>query len=100
MMRVKSTARLFTPVTVACCIPGLFYDNKDFFFSIQSTDTQIILENNLQLFMTFTSKMSKAVKHNLRSGPPCNAEVEMKELTIRALLIQIMWVFRVICGRK
>lgn len=26
--------------------------------------------------------MSKAVKHNLSSGPPCNPKVEMKQLTI------------------
>lgn len=32
--------------------------------------------------MTFTSKMSKAVKHNLSSEPPCNPKVEMKELTV------------------
>lgn len=32
--------------------------------------------------MFFTSKMSKAVKHNLSSEPPCNPEVERKELTI------------------
>jgi len=32
--------------------------------------------------MIFTSKMSKAVKHNLSSEPPCNPEVKMKELTI------------------
>lgn len=32
--------------------------------------------------MIFTSKMSKAVKHNLSSEPPCSLEVEMKELTI------------------
>lgn len=32
--------------------------------------------------MNFTSKMSKAVKHNMSSGPPCNPKIEMKELTI------------------
>lgn len=26
--------------------------------------------------------MSKAVKHNMSSGPPCNPKIEMKELTI------------------
>lgn len=30
----------------------------------------------------FTSKMSKAVRHNLSSEPPRNPEVELKELTI------------------
>lgn len=35
-------SKVVTPVTVAFCTPGLFYDNKDFFFSTQSTDTQII----------------------------------------------------------
>lgn len=33
--------------------------------------------------MTFVSKMSKAVKHNMSSGPSCNPKAEMKELTIR-----------------
>lgn len=50
--------------------------------------------------MTFTSKISKAVKHNLSSGSPCNPKVEMKELKIRVLLIQIIWEYRVVCGRK